>query len=274
MHNPYFTDPNIPGHLPRFRMAPVPAGTFHQGSPDDDPEAFESEKPRHPVRLDGFRLAETPVTQELWEAVMGANPAYFKGPRRPVEQVSWFDAAVFCNALSRLTGRDPVYLSPDGRPFGWDGKSWALPNEGEVRCAPEAGGYRLPTEAEWEYAARGGADTDERYAGSDLLDQVGWYAGNSGEETHDVALLLPNALGLYDMSGNVWEWCEDWRGDYAPDAQENPRGPVKGIDRVVRGGSWNNAPQGCPPAYRLFSRPVTRDDRLGFRFALSLQSDG
>lgn len=112
MHDPYFSDPNLPRRLPRFRLVHAPAGKFLMGSPDDDPEAFNSEKPRHLVRLDGFWLAETPVTQELWEAVMGANPAHFKGPRRPVEQVSWFDAAVCCNALSRLAGRDPAYLTP------------------------------------------------------------------------------------------------------------------------------------------------------------------
>ena len=274
MHDPYFSDPNLPGRLPRFRMVSIPAGGFHMGSPDDDPDAFDSEKPRHPVRLDGFRLAETPVTQELWEAVMGANPARFKGLQRPVERVSWFHAAVFCNALSRLTGREAVYLRPDGRPFGWDGKSWTLPNKGEVRCVPESGGYRLPTEAEWEYAARGAAGTDERYAGSDLLDQVGWYAGNSGDETHDVALLLPNALGLYDMSGNVWEWCEDWWGGYTAAAQKNPRGPEKGIHRVNRGGGWGNGPRYCRPASRDRGGPGYRDYLLGFRLALSLQSDG
>ncbi len=274
MHNPYFSDPRLPASLPRFRMVRVPAGGFHRGSPDDDPEAYEDEKPRHSVRLDGFRLAETPVTQELWKAVMGANPAHFKGPRRPVEQVSWFDAAVFCNALSRLTGREAAYLTPDGRPFGWDGKSWNLPNEGEVRCVPESGGYRLPTEAEWEYAARGAAGPDERYAGSDLLDQVGWYAGNSGEKTHDVALLLPNTLGLYDMSGNVWEWCEDWWGDYSAAPLENPRGPAKGIGRVIRGGGWGYEPPDCRPAYRVDDRPGDRGYYLGFRLALSLQSDG
>ncbi|MEQ1746837.1 MAG: formylglycine-generating enzyme family protein [Saprospiraceae bacterium] len=276
----YFDQP-LPDSPLHFRMMRVPEGSFRMGSPDNDPDAFDSEKPQHPVRLDGFWLAERPVTQALWTTVMGQNPAYFKGPQRPVEQVSWFDAAVFCNALSQDTERSPAYLTPAGKPFGWDGKTWTLPNAGDVQPALSIGGgegkppgYRLPTEAEWEHAARGGADERYRYSGSDLLDQVGWYAKNSGQETRDVALLLPNTLGLYDMSGNVYEWCEDWWGNYAADPQENPRGPEKGINRVFRGGYWGNAPQNCRPASRGHVRPGYRVYYLGFRLALSLQSDG
>lgn len=267
-------DQHLPDSPLHFRMVRVPAGTFQMGSPDGDPYAYDDEKPRHPVRLAGFWLAETPVTQALWEAVMGSNPAHFKGQQRPVEQVSWFDAAVFCNALSRRTERSPVYLTPAGEPYGRDGKNWALPNDGEVRRDPQADGYRLPTEAEWEHAAREGTDADYRYCGADALEQVGWYGSNSSGETRDVALLLPNALGLYDMSGNVYEWCEDWKGNYTAEAQENPRGPEKGIYRVLSGGDWGSFPRYCRPAFRRSGGPDHRVYYLGFRLALSLQSAG
>lgn len=274
MHDPHFFDQSLPDSPIRFRMVRVPAGVFQMGSPDNDPDAFDDEKPQHTVRLDGYWLADTPVTQALWQAVMGANPAHFQGPQRPVEQVSWFDAVVFCNTLSQRTGRSPAYRTPEGKPYGWDGKSWALPNEGEVRRNLKADGYRLPTEAEWEHAAREGSGADLRYCGSDLLDQVGWYAANSGEETHDVALLLPNALGLYDLSGNVYEWCEDWKGDYTVELQENPCGLGEGFNRVIRGGRWSSRLRSCRPACRGGIGPGDHSDNLGFRLALSLQSDG
>jgi len=281
MTNPnYFEQALLPASSITFRMARVPAGQFRMGSSSDDPDAFDREKPPHFVRLDGFWMAEIPVTQALWEAVIGANPANFKGEQRPMENVSWFDAAVFCNALSKMTNRSPVYLTPEGQPYGWDGKSWALPNEGEVRRDLKATGFRLPTEAEWEYAAREAPsmpiDTAPeirlKYAGSDLLDQVGWYQKNSGGETHEVGLLLPNALGLYDMSGNVFEWCEDWYSEYTVEDQTNPRGPDEGVRRVLRGGDWGGAPQDCRSASRGGVRPGLRDLRLGFR--LVLQSVG
>lgn len=287
MHDPHSFDQSLPDSPLCFRMVRVPAGVFQMGSPDNDPDAYDDEKPQHTVRLDGYWLADTPVTQALWHAVMGANPAHFQGPQRPVEQVSWFDAAVFCNTLSQRTGRSPAYRTPEGKPYGWDGKSWTLPNAGEVLppFLPGVGqgelpGFRLPTEAEWEHAAREGVGADFRYCGSDLLDQVGWYAANSGEETHDVALLLPNALGLYDLSGNVYEWCEDWFDEkyyavcHEKGVAENLRGPEQGVNRVLRGGDWGRGPQDCRPACRNASRPDSRYGNFGFRLALSLQADG
>jgi formylglycine-generating enzyme len=263
---PYYTQ-SLPDSPLHFRMVQVPGGTYQMGSPDDDPDAFGSEKPAHPVRLDGFWLGECAVTQALWEAVLGNNPAHFKGAQRPVEQVSWLDAAVFCNALSHQTGCTPVYRTPDGQqPYGWDGQGWSLPNEGTPCRDLEASGYRLPTEAEWEYAAKAGQDY--RYAGADLLDQVGWYSSNSDGETHEVGLLLPNAWGLYDLSGNVWEWCDDWWGDYSLKAQENPRGPAKGASRVLRGGLWGSRPPYCRPASRHGGEPGRRGIYVGFRLAL------
>ena len=258
-----------------FRMVQIPGGQFMMGSPKDDKDAYDQEKPQHPVRLDGFWMAEHLVTQALWELVLGENPAYFKGAQRPVEQVSWFDAAVFCNALSKQCGRKPIYLTESGAVYGWVGGKWQLPNEGDVQLDGQANGYRLPTEAEWEFAARGGAlheGANYQYAGSDLLDQVGWYRTNSGEETQEVGLLMPNELGLYDMSGNVWEWCQEWYGNYGSKAIENPPGPEKGVDRVIRGGSWVDVPLFCRPAYRDDNGPDVRNNDVGFR--LVLQSVG
>ena len=270
MSTDYYFPQKIPNAALDFRMVQVPGGNFQMGSQEGNPDAWQEEMPQHPVRLKDFWIAEHPVTQALWEAVMGNNPSNFKGAQRPVEQVSWFDAVVFCNALSQKIGRKPAYLTPNGQSYGLDGSQWTLPNKGEVLVDTEATGYRLATEAEWEFAAKGGAGADYpyQYAGSDLLDQVGWYSENSGGETQEVGLLLPNALGLYDMSGNVWEWCEDWYADYEPKEAKNPRGPEQGVDRVFRGGGWGAHSRYCRPASRDHGRPVHRDHALGFRLAL------
>ena len=243
-----YTETALPNHP--FRLHLAPGGTFLMGSTDEDKDADADEKPAHPVELDPFYIAEFPVTQDLWTAVMGENPAGFPGERRPVENVSWNDITErFLPALHKKTQKP----------------------------------YRLPTETEWEYAARGGpywAAENYRYAGSDDLGQVGWYAENSGKETHEVGLLLPNALGLYDMSGNVWEWCADWFSDewYAESAArgtvKNPTGPEQGVTRVYRGGSCFDDAQACRAAYRYHSGPAYRNDYIGFRLVLSPQSVG
>ncbi|MFM9948157.1 MAG: formylglycine-generating enzyme family protein [Saprospiraceae bacterium] len=226
-----------------FRLAHIPGGEFRMGSEDGDKEAYDEEKPAHSVRLNDFYLGEFAVTQDLWEAVTGDdNRADFKGARRPIENVSWEDIQKdFLPKLNQLTGQN----------------------------------YRLPTEAEWEYAARGGPywqTENYRYAGSDLLDQVGWYRQNSGQQTQEVGLLLPNALGLYDMSGNVWEWCEDqWHGDYkgAPkDGSAWVDRSDEGVNRVFRGGSWLNFPLHCRVASRVVNGPDGRVYSLGFRLVL------
>lgn len=277
-----YTEFTLPGTSTSFRMLPVPGGTFRMGASEDpvdpnyDPEAKGNEIP-HLVSLDAFWLAETPVTQVLWTVLMGNNPAWFteNGENRPVEQVSWFDAAAFCNRLSIALGRPAVYFDKQGRIWSQqaDGR-WDWPNEGSLRRDPTANGFRLPTEAEWECAARGGpanpnlAIRSHRYAGSDLLEQVGWFDENAGDSTRPVGLLLPNELGLFDMSGNVSEWCEDWYGAYEKAPEPNPNGPGRGYFRVMRGGDWGFFRQGSRAAYRSDSAPALRDYSVGFRLAL------
>lgn len=259
------------------RLLPVPGGSFCMGSDKArDPNAGNDEM-LHKVSLSPFYIGEHPVTQDLWATVMKEHPspAHFKGDRRPVEQVSWFDAAVFCNRLSVDTGKTPCYCI-NSEVYGLsDAKHWDLPNTGAVVCDFQADGYRLPTEAEWEYAARGGSDplfSYMVYAGSDHIDQVGWYEGNSGNSTRDTGLLLPNALGLYDMSGNVLEWCKDWYGSdyYEKSPPIDPKGPENGAYRVLRGGSCFREAHHCRSAYRFSLGPGSRDRFFGFRLALSL----
>ncbi len=193
-----------------FKMVKVDAGSFMMGSPDDDPDAggiYSDEKPQHRVSLNSFAIGETEVTQALWKSVMGYNPSRNTGDDRPVEEVSWDEAQTFISKLSQLTGRP----------------------------------FRLPTEAEWEYAARGGKYTKGyKYAGGDDVFEVAWNCDNSGWETHTVATKKPNELGLYDMSGNVWEWCEDWYDNsyYRKSPSENPCNTVASEYHIHRGGSF------------------------------------
>ena len=215
-----------------FNMVYVQGGTFQMGSNTGDID----EKPIHNVTLSPYKIGQTEVTQELWEAVMGSNPSKFVGLKRPVENVSWKDCQTFISELNRLTGQS----------------------------------FRLPTEAEWEYAARGGVNDGTQYSGSDAIATVAWYGTNSGGETHDVATKVPNRLGIYDMSGNVWEWCQDRYGSryYKKSPNNNPTGPSSGFDRVNRGGSWNNLATFCRSACRYFNTPSFTFDDLGMRLAL------
>ncbi len=213
----------------------------------DDPESPDREKPAHQVELSDFFIGRYPVTQEVWQAVMNSNSSRFKGEKRPVEKVSWKDTQDFFSQLNKLTGKD----------------------------------FRLPTEAEWEYAARGGQYSQGyKYAGSDRLKQVGWYRGNSNDQTQEVGQLLANELGLHDMSGNVWEWCQDWFDDkYYAECKKtgivnNPQGPATGTTRVVRGGSYFRDPLYCRSVYRYRNLPVGRIDNMGFRLVLPFQSAG
>lgn len=215
-----------------FTMVAIEGGTFLMGS--DDSDAYDREKPVHQVKLSSFSIGQTEVTQELWEAVMGSNPSDRKGWKLPVEQVSWNDCQTFITKLNQLTGKQ----------------------------------FRLPTEAEWEFAARGGnISKGYKYSGSDNIDDVAWYDSNSGNQTHEVATKQPNELGLFDMSGNVWEWCQDWYGNYSSNSQTNPTGPSSASDRVYRGGSWCNGARYCRVSNRFDLSPVNRN-YLGLRLAL------
>ncbi len=261
-----------------FGLVLVEGGEFRMGSLESTPDAENDEKPDHLVQVSSFHMGEFQVTQALWEAVMGEqeNRSNFRGPNRAVERVSWYDAVAFCNRLSRELGLPFCYYSDAGFSKAYS-ISGALTNEGTVFFNAKSGGFRLPTEAEWEYAARGGKHGEGyRYAGSDRLKQVGWYTENSGGETHEVGLLYPNELGLYDMSGNVREWCEDqWHGNYhgAPKDGSAWVDQKQGAPRVRRGSGWNGSAQYCRSAYRDSNDPGVRYG-LGFRLVLSLQSAG
>ena len=219
-----------------FNMIKVEGGTFTMGATPEMTDPEDDEKPTHQVTLSPYYIGETEVTQGLWKAVMGNNPSFFKGDNLPVERVSWDDCQVFIAKLNRLTGKK----------------------------------FRLPTEAEWEYAARGGNKSSHtQYSGSSSLDDVAWYLNNSGNKTHPVKTMEANELGIYDMSGNVWEWCQDWKGSYSSGVQNNPTGPESGSRRVSRGGSWFNFTRHCRSSYRIYNTPGNRIDTLGFRLVLS-----
>ncbi len=217
----------------------IPAGSFMMGTDKNFEDCDDHETPRHKVTISKpFYIGKYEVTQDQWVAVMGSNPSKFKGRKRPVDQVSWEDTQSFIRKLNRKEETDK---------------------------------YRLPTEAEWEYAARAGTTTAYSF-GNDKggLGQYAWYGGNSGK-THPVGQLRPNAWGLYDVHGNLWEWCQDWYGEkyYSDSPSTNPRGPSSGSDRVRRGGSWFSGTRLCRSAYRYRYSPGRRNYDLGFRLALS-----
>ena len=220
----------------KYNMVWVEGGTFSMGATSEQgSDAWDSEKPVHSVTLSGFYIGKTEVTQALWKAVMGSNPSNSRGDNLPVEQVSWDDCQVFIRKLNALTGQN----------------------------------FRLPTEAEWEFACRGGNNSrGYKYSGSNYIDNVAWYCDNSGKKTHPVATKSPNELGFYDMSGNVMEWCSDWKGDYSSGAQTNPKGPYDGSCRVFRGGSWPEDARTCRSSYRYDCSPDYRDFDLGLRLSL------
>lgn len=216
----------------QFTMIAVEGGTFQMGSENGNSD----EKPVHSVTLSSYYIGQMEVTQALWNAVMGNNPSSFKGDDLPVERVSWSDCQVFISKLNELTGEN----------------------------------FRLPTEAEWEFAAKGGIKSKGYiYSGSNTIGDVAWYDGNSGNKTHAVGTKTPNELGIYDMTGNVNEWCQDWYGSYSSSAQTNPADPASGSDRVSRGGSWFNDATRCPTASRFYPAPRSTAANLGFRLALS-----
>ncbi len=226
----------------------VEGGTFQMGSDSGD----EDEKPVHAVTLSSFYMGKYEVTQAQWQAVMGSNPSNFKGDNLPVEQVSWYDAVEFCNKLSLKEGLTPCYSG--------SGTS--------ITCDFTANGYRLPTEAEWEYAARGGnSSRNFTYSGSNDLGAVGWFADNAGSHTHPAGQKLSNELGLYDMSGNVYEWCWDWYDSayYGKSPGAGPQGAGSGSYRLLRGGSWIVDDSLCRVSFRDGNSPDNSRNYIGFR---------
>src|SRR5262245_16034861 len=213
----------------KLELIRIPGGSFLMGSGE-----YESEKPIHRVTLSPFAIGKYPLTQAQWKAVMGNNPSNFKGDHLPVERVSWNSATEFCSALSKRTGR----------------------------------AYRLPTEAEWEYACRAGTATLFSSAdNSETLDQHGWYYNNSEQKTRNVGQKIPNAWGLHDMHGNVFEWCHDWYDEdyYAQSPSTDPQGPPSGTSHVLRGGSFLTVSYLCRTAYRFSNWPDYRYYDIGFR---------
>ena len=239
--------------LPKTEMVFVQGGTFTMGCTDEQgSDCYMIEKPAHQVTLSDYYIGKYEVTQGLWKKVMGSNPSNFNycGDDCPVENVSWDDCQIFINKLNQLTGKR----------------------------------FRLPTEAEWEYAARGGskASYQTKYAGSNALGEVAWYRDNSdvnysgGIEfegrklgTHTVGTKKPNALGIYDMSGNVWEWCNDWYGDYSRGGITNPKGAATGSFRVIRGGSWHSNGRSTRVSARDSNNPSSGIINLGIRLVFS-----
>lgn len=245
IHKPMVSDGAFPDGLQGIEnnMVRIPEGAFMMGCTAD--QAFDcapNEEPLHQVQISSFRLSRYEVTQAQWTAVMGANPSFNRKPRNPVEKVSWEEVQKFIDKLNKLTN----------------------------------GNYRLPTEAEWEYAARGGGTLDvssnssnHRFSGSNNINEVAWYIEDSEGGTHPVGTKSPNALGLYDMTGNVWEWCSDWySGDfYGNSPRLDPQGPPEGAYRVIRGGSWDLPADECQVYNRSYDRPNYRQNNLGFRLA-------
>jgi len=228
----------------------VEAGSFFMGSEEHSTERQADEQMHRVTIREPIYISRHEITQSEYLAITGENPSMHQGENLPVENVSWYDAILYCNIRSKQEGLIPCYLFLDG----------------QILCDFSSDGYRLPTEAEWEFAARGGSDGNRQaYAGSDRLSSVGWYVDNADAKTHAVGSLEPNRLGLFDMSGNVSEWCWDWYGDYPNHPIVDPRGPTSGVWRVERGGGWYAEPGFCRTANRNSSSPRTTSGGLGFR---------
>lgn len=226
------------------KMIQVPSGWFIMGDEQGDVD----EKP-HKVYIDSFYMDKYLVTQEEYEKVMGENPSRWKGRKNPVEQCRWSDAVKYCNARSRLEGLQPPYNL----------ETW--------ECKRNANGYRLPTEAEWEYACRAGTGTSYSFGDNpQKLRNYAWFKTNSGGRPRPVGQKLPNPWGLYDMHGNVWEWCNDfYKVDYYQESPEkNPKGPKTGDTKILRGGSWNSTADKCRSSYRYNEDPGYTDICFGY----------
>ena len=236
----------------------IPAGPFSLGNTGSYEGEYDEKPPVTIIISKPFYISKYEITQQQYKAVMGNNPSEFKGDDLPVEQVSWYDALNFCNTLSKSEGLTQCYTI----------------NGTKVTCDFEANGYRLPTEAEWEYAAKAGTKTDFysgklTYSGNSPidpnLDKIAWYSANSSNATHPVGQKAPNAFGLYDMSGNVWEWCWDRYAEYPSKETKDYQGPEIGTYRVYRGGGWRNLAWYCRSTNRDRNYLDDKNNSLGFR---------
>ena len=243
------------GNIPPFTLVCVEVGDFLMG----ENGIKNDEKPPHSVNVNSFFMSEYLVTQEFYLSVTGRNPSSFDGLNHPVEQVDWYNATEFCNLLNKLLNLPMPYSG-----IGAD-----------TKCNFQFTAFRLPTEAEWEYAARGGktAIIQTEYAGSNNVNNVAWYDKNNGHETKPVGLKFPNRLGLYDMSGNVWEWCWDLysKNYYKGSPADNPKGPSDGSRRILRGGSWYSFDNNGRVVYRNYDTPIFNWHDSGFRILLALE---
>jgi formylglycine-generating enzyme required for sulfatase activity len=233
-------------------MVRINGGTFTMGSPSNEPNRMIGEGPQHQVTVSSFYMGKYEVTQKEYQEVMGTNPSRFKGDNLPVEQVSWYDAVEYCNKRSQKEGLTPAYTI----------------NETNVTWNRNANGYRLPTEAEWEYACRAGTTTAYN-TGANMSYNAGWCYENSDRKTHPVGQKSANAWGLYDMHGNVYEWCWDWYGSYSSGSQTDPAGAVTGSYRVRRGGNWSILGHALRSAQRGVGSPSNRYEDSGFRVVRS-----
>ena len=271
--------------IPVIEMVQVAGGSFALGR-ERGTAGDGNVVPVSTVTLNEFYMGKYQVTQEQWQAVMrgnangiSLNPSYFHGgigrepasgevqSRRPVERVSWYEALVFCNRLSVIEGLNPAYRINDStNPDNWglvptnSNSTWNA-----VTILNSTTGYRLPTEAQWEYAAKGGTQGAYTYSGSNDPNAVAWYTSNSGSRTHEVGLKQANSFGLHDMTGNVWEWCWDWWGNYTSTAKTDPVGASSGSYRVNRGGAWGNSALFLPSVYRRSRGMSIRGNSVGFR---------
>ena len=258
-----------------IEMIQVPGGSFELGRELYPAGGGWDYTPVSTVNISSFHMGKYQVTQEQYLAVMGTNPSGFSSnpasgevqERRPVECVSWYDAIEFCNALSLLEGLIPYYNINKTAGSDTNNLNEYDPYKWLVTPNPSANGYRLPTEAQWEYAAKGGNGSPGNftYSGSNDPDAVAWYTDNSGNRTHEVGKKAPNGLGIYDMSGNVWEWCWDWWGSYTSTTKTDPTGAVSGAIRVIRGGCWSDSVGYTRSAFRLSYYPSNRYNSIGFR---------
>ena len=249
-------------------MVRIQGGTFTMGSPESE-YGRGSDEVQHQVRISAFHMSRYPVAQREYQEIMSMNPSHFKGDNLPVECVTWFDAIEYCNKRSEWEGLNPAYTITGRRPTSGYPITAAT-----VTWNREANGYRLPTEAEWEYACRAGTTTPFNTGNNITTKQVNYNgnypyhnnaAGEYRETTTPVGAFQPNRWGLYDMHGNVWEWCWDWYGGYQLEVAEDPRGVVAGGYRVLRGGGWGNDGQLLRSACRSVGSPSSRLKSLGFR---------